>query len=334
MSWKDRIRDNICSVRALADYLELDATHRSRLEMSPSFRLNLPLRLAEKIPKNCLDHPLARQFVPLKEESAREKGWLDDPVHDTAFQKSERLLQKYQGRVLVVSTGACAMHCRYCFRQNYSYPAAGSFPSQEVDLISRDPSIHEVILSGGDPLSLPDHVLARWVSALDSIPHVKRLRLHTRFPIGIPERITEDLLALLSHTRLQVWMVVHCNHALELDEEVCRALKRVLRSGIPVLNQAVLLRGVNDDLQAQIDLCSRLVDHGIQPYYLHQLDRVQGAQHFEVPVQQGLELIHALRSRVSGYAVPQYVAEIPGHPSKTPVLAAEHDAVNSGAPKA
>lgn len=327
MSWRERIRQNICSMHALADYLELDAVHRSSLEMNPSFRLNLPLRLAGKIPKNCLDHPLARQFVPLKEESIHKQGWLPDPVQDTTFQKSERLLQKYQGRVLVVSTGACAMHCRYCFRQNFDYPAAGSSPAREIDLISQDPSICEVILSGGDPLSLSDHVLARWIAALDSIPHVKRLRLHTRFPIGIPERITENLLSLLTSTRLQVWMVVHCNHALELDEDVCSALKRVLCAGIPVLNQAVLLRGVNDDLQTQIELCSRLVDHGIQPYYLHQLDRVQGAQHFEVPVKEGLDLIRALRSHVSGYAVPEYVAEVPGHPSKTPISSLQFESV-------
>jgi EF-P beta-lysylation protein EpmB len=318
VNWRAILKTNFTSVEALADFLELPPSAREELLLAPAFRLNLPRRLAAKIPKGTLNHPLARQFVPLRQEQLRAEGWMADPVEDSRFQKTPRLLHKYPGRVLLVTTGACAMHCRYCFRQNYDYPPVGSL-SQELHAIAADLSIREVILSGGDPLSLSDARLEQLVHALAEIPHLKRLRLHTRFPIGIPERLTDDLIRILAETRLQTWLVIHCNHPLELDEEVCASLNRVHRGGIPVLNQAVLLAGVNDDLETQVALCERLVDHGILPYYLHQLDRVEGAQHFEVQPSHGLALIQAMRERLSGYAVPNFVQEVPGHASKTPV---------------
>jgi EF-P beta-lysylation protein EpmB len=318
VSWQSILRTNFTSVEALADFLELGAEERNRLVIKPEFRLNLPKRLADKLPKGTLDHPLTRQFIPQNEELNRAAGFAADPVQDARFQRTARLLHKYEGRMLMVTTGACAMHCRYCFRQNYEYESS-SFPLQELRLLADSADISEIILSGGDPLSLQDSALERILQAINDIPHVKRVRFHTRFPIGIPERICSSLLDILSRSRAQIWFVIHCNHVLELDSEVCAALKRIQCLGIPVLNQAVLLRGVNDSLDDQLALCNALVDHGVQPYYLHQLDRVLGAQHFEVPAGEGLTLIEKMRARLSGYAVPSYVQELAGDLSKTPV---------------
>jgi len=300
------------------DFLEIDGAEQRLINFHPRFPINVPRRYAEKMPKGLIEHPITLQFLPLLEEAQVKPGWLADPVCDTEFQHTERLLQKYHGRALLVTTGACMVHCRYCFRQNYDYPSRSNFES-ELTLIRSDTSLREVILSGGDPLSLSDHHLLELVEALDSIPHLKRLRIHSRFPIGIPERLHDGLLHAIGKLRLQTWLVVHANHALEIDQDVAHALRRCLRVGIPVLNQAVLLRNVNDSLESQVALCERLVDIGVQPYYLHQMDRVAGAHRFEVPVEHGLQLIEQMRARLSGYAMPQYVQEVPGEPSKSPL---------------
>jgi EF-P beta-lysylation protein EpmB len=230
------------------------------------------------------------------------------------------LLQKYHGRVLLIMTGACAVHCRYCFRRNFAYADA---PRTAIDWrpaleeIAADASLREAILSGGDPLTLIDARLAEFVQQLAAIPHLRRLRFHTRLPIMIPERVTDELIALLRGSRLTPILVVHANHANELDEHVAAALAKLADAGIVLLNQAVLLAGVNDSAEAQAALCERLVDLRVVPYYLHQLDPVAGAAHFEVPIDTGRRIINQLRERLPGYAVPRYVAEIPGEASKT-----------------
>jgi len=211
------------------------------------------------------------------------------------------------------------MHCRFCFRRHFPYEANHKQIDKELEIITNDPSIKEVILSGGDPLSLGNEALKNLLDALERIPHVKRVRFHTRFPIGIPERLEPELLKILDHRKYQIWMVIHCNHASELDDDIALALKNVLKLGIPVLNQSVLLKGVNDSVDALTTLCERLVNCGIVPYYLHQTDRVEGAHHFEVDEEYGLTLIEELQKRTSGYAVPKYVREIAGQPSKTPL---------------
>lgn len=318
MSWRIIQRDNFRSVEKLVDFLQLDHAQRSLVNLRPHFPVNIPRRYVDKMPKGEIEHPITLQFLPLLEEEQVHPGWQADPVCDTDFQHTERLLQKYHGRVLLVTTGACTVHCRYCFRQNYDYPGRSDYAS-ELAIIRADPTVREVILSGGDPLSLADHHLVDLLTALDQIPHLKRLRIHSRFPIGIPERLHDGLLQALAGLRLQTWLVVHANHALEIDADVARALRRCLRAGIPVLNQAVLLNGVNNTLSSQIELCERLVDIGVQPYYLHQMDRVAGAHRFEVPVAEGLELVQQMRAHLSGYAMPQYVREVPGETSKSPL---------------
>jgi KamA family protein len=209
------------------------------------------------------------------------------------------------------------MHCRYCFRQHYDYIE----PDLERDIaqIAADPSLYEIILSGGDPLSLSDDKLTTLIRRLEEIPHLKLLRFHTRFPIGIPERITEEFLSLLAETRLQTIIVLHINHPRELDEDIKTACRRIQQTGTPILCQTVLLRDVNDTVETLEELSIELISCGIMPYYLHQLDRVAGAARFEVDLAHGKGLIAELRRRLPGYAVPQYVQEIAGEASKTPL---------------
>lgn len=309
--WQQKLRENFRNLTELLDYLEIE----NRLPFTnTSFPLNLPRRLAEKIEKNTLDDPLLRQFLPLTEEHKPLPGFTLDPVSDCTFQKTPNLLQKYKSRALLITTGACPMHCRYCFRQNYDYQKAEW--EEELAIIKNDPTLIEIILSGGDPLSLSDRRLKELFEKLENIPHLQIVRFHTRFPIGIPERITPEFIDLIQNTRLQTIFIVHTNHPKELDRDVLSSLKKL---PCPVLTQSVLLKGVNDDLSTLKQLFLKLISNGIIPYYLHQLDRVQGAGHFEVPKEQGLKLIEALRENLPGYAVPRYVQELPGEKSKTVV---------------
>jgi EF-P beta-lysylation protein EpmB len=263
--------------------------------------------------------PLLRQVLPLAEELNDEPGFLPDPVGDTAARLEAGLLQKYNGRALLVATGACAIHCRYCFRRHYPYSESPRSPDDWQPALARiaaDRTIDELILSGGDPLTLVDGHLAALAERIARIDHVKRLRVHTRLPIVIPRRVTGELIDWLRGTRLTPIMVVHANHPQEIDGLAAAALSRLVDAGIPVLNQSVLLRGVNDNADALIGLSRRLVDLGVMPYYLHQLDRVAGAAHFEVPISRGLELIESLRRALPGYAVPRYVQEVAGEGHK------------------
>lgn len=314
--WRLILRKNFTQLHALAGYLELSPRQREQLS-DARFTLNVPLRLAQKMAKGTLEDPLVRQFLPLIDEEIKDPHFVVDPVGDELCRKSPKLLHKYQGRVLLVCTSACAMHCRYCFRQNFSYQVSDKLFTSELDIIRKDTSIHEVILSGGDPLSLSDEVLDHLLSELALMPHIRRIRFHTRFPIGIPERIDEGFLEMLSKCPQQIVFVFHINHVKELDDEVIAAIKSLQRLGCMTLNQAVLLKGVNDDAQALIQLCEALADQGILPYYLHQLDRVQGTTHFEVEEERGRALIAEITKSLSGYAVPKYVREIAGEPHKT-----------------
>jgi EF-P beta-lysylation protein EpmB len=262
---------------------------------------------------------LLRQVLPLADESVDVPGFTADPVGDRSARLGPGLLQKYEGRVLLITTGACAVHCRYCFRRHYPYADGPHSPSAwepALAQIAEDDSIHEVILSGGDPLTLVDEQLAQLVARIAQIPHVERLRIHTRLPVIIPERVTRSMLAWLRGTRLAPIVIVHANHAAELDDAVAESLAKLVDAGVVVLNQAVLLRGVNDTADAQYELCQRLVNLRVMPYYLHQLDRVAGAAHFEVPEPAGHAIIAELCRRLPGYAVPRYVREVEGAASK------------------
>ena len=286
------------------------------------FPLLVPASYLARIQPHDPHDPLLRQVLPLEDETHDVPGFVDDALDESAARRAPGLLQKYPGRALLIATGTCAVHCRYCFRRHYPY---GEEPRRleewepALTAIAADPSLHEVLLSGGDPLVLGDRRLAELCGRLDAIPHLRRLRIHTRLPIVLPDRVTPSLVDLLRSLRLTPIVVVHANHARELVGDCELAVRSLVQSGLTVLNQAVLLAGVNDSIDAQAALCERLVDLGVIPYYLHQLDRVAGTAHFDVPEQTGRAIVAELRRRLPGYAVPRYVREVPGVSHKVPL---------------
>jgi EF-P beta-lysylation protein EpmB len=315
--WRLIQRDNFTRIEPLLDFLQLTPEQRQKILSRPRFPLNLPRRLAEKVAKTTLEDPILRQFVPLEEELHTAPGFTSDPVQDETFRKTKKILQKYPSRALIISTSACAMHCRFCFRQNFPYETEEKDFQEEIAFIQEHKDLKEIILSGGDPLSLSDEALARLLSALDQIPHIERIRFHTRFPIGIPERIDASFLEILRSANKQIFFVIHCNHPKELDKDVTCALKKIQALGIPVLNQSVLLKGVNDEERLLLSLSEKLLQVGIIPYYLHQLDPVEGTAHFAVSNERGEELVRFVQENVSGFGVPRLAQEIPGRLSKT-----------------
>jgi EF-P beta-lysylation protein EpmB len=265
---------------------------------------------------------LLRQVLPLAEELEAVRGYGPDPVGDHAAMRAPGVLQKYRGRVLLTATGACAVHCRYCFRREFPYGEANAAADHwraAVEHVAADTSIEEVILSGGDPLTLSDRRLGECIERLVAIHHVKRLRIHSRLPVVLPERVTAGLCNALTGTRLHIAMVTHANHAQELDGSVQSACARLRDCDTVLLNQSVLLRGVNDRVEVLRELSGRLFEIGVLPYYLHLLDRVNGAAHFDVPEPQAARLVRALQAAVPGYLVPRLVRETPGAPGKTPI---------------
>jgi EF-P beta-lysylation protein EpmB len=315
-SWQQALKEAIRDPVELCRALRLPAAYEpAAIRAAESFPVFAPREFIARMRPGDPRDPLLRQVLPLEDELIVRAGFTADPVGDAQALLSPGLLHKYQARVLMVTTGACAVHCRYCFRRHYPYsesPRSLEAWRPALGQIAADPSVHEVILSGGDPLTLVDPLLAELAEAIADIPHVRRLRVHTRLPIVIPQRVTNRLLIWLRGTRLTPVMIVHANHPAELDGAVRAALTELVDAGVPVLNQAVLLRGVNDDVDVLAELCEQLVDLRVLPYYLHQLDRVAGAAHFEVPVDQGLHLMEQVKRRLPGYAVPRYVREVAG----------------------
>src|SRR6185295_3213712 len=271
--------------------------------------------------------PLLRQVLPRAEELAQSAGYEADPLHERAARRAPGLLQKYRGRALLITTEACAIHCRYCFRREFPYAEQASAAEGEsaprfqaaLETIAADASIEEVILSGGDPLSLGDARLARLTDALTGIAHVRRIRVHTRQPIVLPSRVDAGLLEWIGGVRRPMVFVLHANHPNELDADVRAACARLRDAGVTLLNQSVLLRGVNDDAATLEALSVALFDAGVLPYYLHLPDRVRGTAHFDVEEQRARALLAQLMGRLSGYLVPRLVREVPGAPAKTPV---------------
>lgn len=284
------------------------------------FPVFVPLPFLSRMKPGDLNDPLLRQVLPLAAEDDSPKHFSVDPLAESDSVLTPGLLQKYEGRVLLVTTGACAIHCRYCFRRHYPYQESPNSIKQwqsALDQIAADETIEEVILSGGDPLTIVDLRLGELIEHLDAIPHLKRLRIHTRLPIMIPQRVTDELVDMLQSTRLQSIVVIHSNHANELDGEVKEALTKLKLANVVLLNQTVLLKGINDDSRALVGLSKRLLDCGVLPYYLHQLDPVTGVSHFEVTRERGEQLIQQMRAELPGYGVPRYVKELAGETSKT-----------------
>ena len=317
-------RDCVSDPRELLDILGLQAlAGRLSDAAAAQFPLRVPRGFIARMRHGDPTDPLLRQVLPLDDEEQLVPGFELDAVGDAAAGTATGVLQKYRGRALLIATGACAVHCRYCFRRHFPYAdqaAARGGWGDAVATIAADESIDEVILSGGDPLSLATPKLVELTAALAAIPHIKRLRIHTRLPVVLPERVDPGLLSWLTGLPWPLTIVIHANHANEIDGTVVAAMDRLRGSGALLLNQSVLLRGVNDSVAALAALSERLHAAGVLPYYLHQLDRVQGAAHFEVDDATALRLHADLSSRLSGYLVPRLVREVAGDPGKRPVL--------------
>jgi len=316
--WQAEMRRAIRCPSELCERLGLPSKMGSQLA-SEAFPVFVPQPLLSRISYGNLADPILRQVLPIDAECKLVNGYSKDPLREDDATLTPGMIQKYDQRVLLIATGACAVHCRYCFRRQFPYGEAPHSLAQwqpALEQIRGDASIREVILSGGDPLTLVDSQLRDLVLALSAIDHVQRIRLHTRLPIVIPQRVTTDLIELLSQLRCTPILVVHTNHAAELDAAVEHSLATLIDAGIPLLNQTVLLAGVNDSVEALRELFEQLANRRVMPYYLHQLDRVIGTAHFEVPVSRGIELINQVRTRLPGYAVPRYVREQPGVPNK------------------
>ena len=323
--WRRQLAAAVRDLGELLSLLELDAEALGVDATSPAtrrFPLRVPRGFIARMKRGDPNDPLLRQVLPVPAEDEEVAGFTTNPVGELSLVGGDGLLSKYHGRALLVATGACAVHCRYCFRRHFPYgderPGDGEFAAA-LDTVEADRAIEEVILSGGDPLMLPDDRLAALVEAIASIPHVRRLRIHTRMPVVLPERVDEALVGWLNDCELPVVIVIHANHPWEIDEDVARALTTLEATGATLLNQAVLLRGINDSSEVLAELSRRLFECRVLPYYLHLLDRVAGAAHFEVDEDRALEIMEGLRTRLPGYLVPRLVREVEGAPSKISV---------------
>lgn len=319
--WQHSLREAYTRPLDLLAALHLDpAAVGLSATAAASFAFRVPRPYAALMQPGDPQDPLLRQVLPVKAEDRRSAGELLDPVGDLAAERQPGLLHKYQGRALLLMTGACAIHCRYCFRRNYPYGESVGIERLDgaLDAVASDASISEIILSGGDPLTLRDERLAPVFARLAGIPHLRRLRIHTRLPVTIPARLTPALVRLLGESRLEPVLVLHANHARELGPALRDALLPLRRAGVTLLNQAVLLRGVNDSIEAQQTLATALHGAGVLPYYLHLLDRAAGTAHFAVSQRRARQIMTALRTALPGYLVPRLVREVAGAPFKMP----------------
>lgn len=318
--WQAELAAAYTDPRQLLSWLEIELDDTFFGEIDRRFPFRVTRGFAGRMRKGDPHDPLLLQVLPRVDELVAAPGFTADPVGDRQAAVLPGLLNKYSGRVLLVSTGACAVNCRYCFRRSFPYGEQQLTRSAEASAlahIAADESIEEVILSGGDPLLLSDHRLGRLTAALAKIPHLRRIRVHSRVPVVLPSRITDRFLAALSGTRLGSVVVIHANHPNEWDTDVDLALLRLRRAGVTLLNQAVMLRGINDDVAILAALSERFFASGALPYYLHLLDRALGTAHFDVPEQRALQVYEQLRRQLPGYLVPRLVREEEGQPYKT-----------------
>ena len=321
LNWQDQLSDLITDPEELLDLLQLDPEACPySLEALSQFPLKAPRPFVERIERGNWHDPLLKQIWPAQEEQSKTESFVADPLDEQNFNPVPGLLHKYQGRVLLTAAPHCAIHCRYCFRRHFDYQA--NSPSRKqwdsaFSYIAEDSSIEEVILSGGDPLALSDRQFHWLMQQLAGIEHLTTVRIHTRLPIVIPKRVTAELLQCLSESRLRIVMVVHCNHARELDPAVADGFSALDAIGVTMLNQSVVLKDVNDNSEALINLNKALFEHNVLPYYLHMPDQVAGTEHFMVSDQHAKELIKTLHATLPGYLVPRLVRENPGERGKT-----------------
>ena len=321
-AWQTELAQAVSSCDELLQLLDIDPQQLNIRPLASSFPLRVPHSMIRRMRPGDPHDPLLLQVLPVHAESVSTPGYDRDPLQEAGFMPVAGLLHKYHGRALLTVTGACAVHCRYCFRRHHTYldanPANTAW-TQVIEYLAAHTELGELILSGGDPLSLTDSRLHRLTDQLGDIPHLHTLRIHTRMPVVLPARIDAGLLDWLAGLQLRIVMVVHCNHANEIDADVERVMQALSQAGVTLLNQSVLLHGINDDCDTLVRLSQRLFAAGILPYYLHQLDRVQGAAHFEVDDRHARQLHQEMRERLAGYLVPRLVRELPGARSKLPL---------------
>jgi len=319
-SWQIQLANAIKDPKQLLIALNLSEAYLPRIEQAHQlFPLRVTQSYLDRIEKNNIDDPLLRQILPSEYETLDSNDYQIDPVGDKAAEKTPGLIHKYKHRVLLTLTSACAIHCRYCFRRHFDYSVSNPVKNWKncLSYIQNHSDISEVILSGGDPLSLNDRRLKNMIQDLESIEHVDTCRIHTRQVIVLPDRVDEALLDWMNSTRLKLVVVLHINHANEIDQSVCDAIAKLKNTGTTLLNQSVLLRGINDKTPVLKELSHKLFSIGILPYYLHMLDKVQGAAHYEVATENALALMKSLKAELPGYLIPKLVQEIPGESSKT-----------------
>ncbi|MDF3055114.1 MAG: beta-lysylation protein EpmB [Gammaproteobacteria bacterium] len=320
--WQKSLSNLITDPKELCHLLELDVDTFISQHAINEFPLRVPRRFVSRMEKGNPQDPLLKQVLPIAPEMQLTSGYSQDPLEENNANPIPGLLHKYHGRLLLLVSGGCAINCRYCFRRHFPYnenaPGTQGW-DRVIDYIQKDNSISEVIYSGGDPLVAKDDMLASLTQKIASIPHVSTLRIHTRLPIVIPERITASLLSWFTQTRLRPVLVTHANHPNEIDHHVMAAIQRLRQAGVIVLNQSVLLRGINDEVETLVHLSQKLFEAGALPYYLHMLDSVQGAAHFAVPVEEAKKLILEMSFKLPGYLLPKLVREKPGVLAKCPV---------------
>ncbi|MGP5307674.1 EF-P beta-lysylation protein EpmB [Vreelandella alkaliphila] len=322
-SWQRQLSQAIRDPATLCKRLNLDDSWLPGAATGHQlFEICVPDAYLTRIAPNDPNDPLLRQVLPVRDEASTPQGYVTDPLEEAEHQPVKGLIHKYAGRVLLIASPACAINCRYCFRRHFPY--SDNSPSraqwqEALDYLRADTTLHEAILSGGDPLAANDRQLAWLVEQLENIPHLKRLRIHTRLPVVIPDRVDDALLGWLAATRLQKVMVLHINHANEIDQAVIDACTRLKQAGVTLLNQSVLLRGINDSVSTLATLSERLFEAGVLPYYLHVVDPVQGAAHFDVPDEEAKALVKQLLEHLPGFLMPRLVREVPGKTSKTPL---------------
>ncbi len=322
--WKKELANATRSVADLLEWLELG--HFIKItDTQPDFKCLVTDSFIDKMQAGNINDPLLQQVLPLNQEthSETQSNGTTDPVGDNNALVSQGLLHKYHGRVLLISTGACAIHCRYCFRRSYPYQQSSCTTKalkQALDYLQKHSEIEEIILSGGDPLTLDNEKLAGLISMLESIKHIQTLRIHTRLPVVLPNRINSGLLDLLQSSRFQIVMVIHANHANELQNTESEKLHLLHKAGITLLNQSVLIKGINDNADILIALSKRLFQCKTLPYYLHLLDPARGAMHFNVSKKTALHLKSQIEEQLPGYLVPRLVQEIAENKAKTAIL--------------
>lgn len=321
-NWLKQLANGISDPAKLLEQLEIDPTPwQNGFDARKLFAQRVPQSFVDRMEKGNPFDPLLRQVLPLSEEFEVHPGYSTDPLEEQN-NAVPGLLHKYHNRALMIVKGGCAINCRYCFRRHFPYDenkGSKSVWQQSLDYVQQHPEIDEIILSGGDPLMAKDEELTWLVNHISDIPHIKRLRIHSRLPVVIPARITPALANLLEETRLQTILVTHINHAQEINQELRDSLTTLKHAGVTLLNQGVMLKGVNDSTDAQVALSQALFDAGVLPYYMHVLDKVQGAAHFFISDQQAKTIMAGVMEKVSGYLVPKLTREIGGRASKTPL---------------